>query len=97
MTNNTKQKTNQLKAILRGYRHMSSSLKKRLKKLGFKVEPGKSHFKVYYEGDRSHTFTMSVSASDHRSGLNMAHQLARAFRAERGGKMWDIALVDASR
>lgn len=75
----TKSQREQLKSLLRGYRHMTNSLKKGLKRLGFEVETGRTHYKLYYGGDRSRSFTLSVSASDARTGLNMAHQLAKAL------------------
>ena len=75
----TKEKRERLKALMRGYRHMTNSLKKGLKRLGFEVETGRTHHKLYYGGDRSHSFTLSVSASDARTGINMAHQLAKAL------------------
>lgn len=75
----TKSKREELKSLLRGYRHMSNGLKKGLRKLGFEVEPGRTHYKVYFGSNRSRSFTLSVSASDYRSGINLAHQMARAL------------------
>ena len=69
----------QLKDLLRGYRHMTRSIKQGLMKLGFQVETGKTHHKVYYGDDRRYSFTMSASSSDRRAGINMAHQLAKAL------------------
>lgn len=68
-----------LKFLLRGYRHMNSSIKKGLKALGFSVEIGKKHHKIYYGTDHNHPFTISASASDNRSGLNIAHQLSTVW------------------
>ncbi len=78
-TTTAKKNREKLKALLRDYRHMNSKIRQGLKDLGFKVKIGRTHIKIYYGNDTMHPVTVSVSASDWRTGLNMAHQLASVW------------------
>ena len=46
--NNTKLICEKLMILLCGYRHMTSSIRNNIEKLGFQVETGKTHCKIYY-------------------------------------------------
>ena len=79
--NDVKRKRAKLKELLRGYRHMNRAIRQGLYELGFRVEVGRKHIKIYYGNDIARPFIASVSASDRRSGLNMAQQLSNVWKA----------------
>lgn len=79
MKSDVKKNKEKLKQLLRGYKHMNASIKHGLQELGFRVETSRTHIKIYYGNDTIRPFTVSVSASDWRTGLNMAHQLASVW------------------
>ncbi len=70
-----------IKELFRGYRHMTRSIRQGLYNLGFRVKIGRKHIKIYYGNNQTKPFIVSVSASDHRSGLNIARQLASVWKA----------------
>ena len=78
-SDDVKRKRTKLKELLRGYRHMDRSIRQGLYELGFRVEVGRKHIKIYYGNNQARPFIASVSASDRRSGLNMARQLASVW------------------
>lgn len=41
----------QLKNMFKGYRHLTRKLNRQLAQLGFKLENGKTHYKIYYGED----------------------------------------------
>lgn len=79
MNSEVKKRKQKLKQLLRGYRHMNAHIKNGLQELGFRVKTGRTHIKIYYGNEVNRPFTVSVSASDWRTGLNMAHQLASVW------------------
>lgn len=65
----------ELKVIFNGYKHLTKKINKQLANLGFTVEIGKKHIKIYYTGNSKHYVTISKTASDWRTGLNICTQL----------------------
>ena len=65
----------QLKILFKGYRHITKKIRKGLHSLGFILENGKTHYKIYYGNEHSHAVTISKTASDWRTGLNICAQL----------------------
>ena len=66
-----------LSNLLRSYTAMTHSLRKKLKVLGFTVENGGKHYKVYYGGETAIYCTMSKTPSDWRTGRKLAGELLR--------------------
>ena len=64
-----------LKNIFKGYRHLTRKLNRRLAQLGFKLENGKTHYKIYYGEDHQHAVIISKTSSDYRAGMNICRQL----------------------
>lgn len=67
----------QLKSILQQYRVMNSSIRRKLKDLGFQISKGRGHYKIYYMHERSRYVTISASASEYRTGRNLAKNIFR--------------------
>lgn len=65
----------ELKSLFRGYKHFTKKICHRLEELGFHMEAGKTHVKIYYGQCRSKFVTSSKTPSDHRAGLNLCSQL----------------------
>lgn len=63
-----------IKTLFKGYRKMSRSMEKDLEALGIHVERTKKHVKLYCDGK---LYTISSSASDWRSGANLASVICR--------------------
>lgn len=80
-TEDAKKLKERLKNLLRGYKHMNNRTRQGLKELGFRIKSGRTHIKIFYGDDMTHAVTVSVSASDWRTGLNMAQQLATILPA----------------
>lgn len=67
MTANEKRKI--VKQLFRGYKKMTRDLEHSLEEIGIQVEYTKKHIKLFYKGK---LFTCPSSASDYRSGMNLA-------------------------
>lgn len=65
----------QLKNIFKGYRHVTRKLSQQLTQLGFHLENGKNHYKIYYGEDRHHAVSISKTSSDYRAGMRIYHDL----------------------
>ena len=65
----------QLKNMFKGYRHLTRKLNRQLAQLGFKLETGKTHYKIYYGEDHQHAVIISKTSSDYRVGMNICRQL----------------------
>lgn len=78
---NKKQKAleEEIKCLFRGYRKMTGKLQKQLLELGIQIEHKKKHYVLKLDG-ASQIFICPCSASDSRSGLNLANELIRAIR-----------------
>lgn len=63
-----------IKALFKGYRRMSHSMEMELEALGIRVERTKNHVKLYSNG---RLYTAPSSASDWRSGANLASVICR--------------------
>lgn len=72
---NAKNIREELKVIFKGYKHLTKKINKQLAHLGFNVEIGKTHIKIYYKNNNKHYVTISKTASDWRTGLNICTQL----------------------
>lgn len=67
----------QIKTILRDYRHMDGKTRKSLEELGFEIFDAGRHVKLVYQSDERYTFTIPKSGSDFRGGLNAATDISR--------------------
>lgn len=65
----------QLKTIFKGYRHVTRKLIQQLTQLGFHLENGKHHYKIYYGDDHHHAVSISKTSSDYRAGMRICHDL----------------------
>ena len=65
----------QLKNMFKGYRHLTRKLNRQLAQLGFKLENGKTHYKIYDGEDHQHAVIISKTSSDYRVGMNICRQL----------------------
>jgi len=70
-----------IKNMFKGYRKMTKSLRRKLRSLGFTVLEGGKHYKLYYLDDFNHPITLSKTASDSRTGLNISSALIHAVCA----------------
>ena len=70
------EKMNEIKKIFKGYKKMNRDMEKKLEDLGFEVEHTKKHIKIFYEGK---LFTCPSTASDFRSGMNLATVICRGI------------------
>lgn len=59
-----------LKVVLRQYKVMNTGVRRQLEALGFRVEKGKRHYRLYYKNDTKHYCCLSASSSDWRAGDN---------------------------
>lgn len=69
-------KKKHIKQLFRGYKKMNRDLELKLEALGFKVEHTKKHIKLFYDDQ---LFICPSSASDFRSGMNLATIICRAI------------------
>ena len=65
-----------IKDTLRGYRTMTSTIRRKLKKIGFSIDEGGRHYKLRYDNK---IFILSKTASDRRTGIIFAHQILAAI------------------
>ncbi len=66
-----------VKNLLRSYKNMDGKLKSALEELGFSFTDEGKHYKMLYNNDGRYTFSLSKTASDHRSGMNMSSDIAK--------------------
>ena len=71
-----------LKKLFRDYHMMTTSIRQGLNHLGFSVEGGKTHYKVFFK-DNPHPIVISKTASDCRSGLNFVRYAMTVVRQTR--------------
>ena len=72
------EKKQYIKKLFKGYRSMSRSMERELEMLGMRVQRTKNHIKLYYNGK---LFICSASATDFRSGRNLASDICRSMGA----------------
>ena len=70
-------KAKELNIKLRGYKTMTAPLRRYLESIGFNISEDGKHYRLTYCGDARYHTTLSKTASDHREGGNMAHQIIR--------------------
>ncbi len=66
------ERADELKALLRGYKNVSGTMKRTLQELGFTIGEDGKHYKLMYYGDGRYTFSLAKTPSDGRAGLNIA-------------------------
>lgn len=64
-----------LKIIFKDYKHLTRKIGHELSSLGFNIVICKTHIKIYYMNNASKFVTISKTASDWRTGLNVCSQL----------------------
>jgi len=67
-----KMRAEEIKTILKGYTKMDSALKGKLEDFGFTISADRKHYKLLYFDDPRYLSVMSKTASDNRSGMNLA-------------------------
>lgn len=67
----------ELKNALKSYSGMTKTLRRKLSSLGFTITDGGKHYKLYFREDKHHSYTLSKTPSDSRSGLNFATDVLR--------------------
>lgn len=67
-----------IKKLLKGYRRITQSMEGELRELGIRVERTKNHVKLYCDG---RMYTTSATASDWRTGANLASLICRDLAA----------------
>lgn len=70
-----------LKQVLRQYRTMTATIKRRLNALGFQLRITRKHIKIYYQNDKSHWALIAKTASDVKAGINVSRQIFRELIA----------------
>ena len=60
------------KQILSKYKRMDAAIEKKLKGLGFSIESGRKHYKLYYNGNKKQFAVISKSPSDVKGSRNVA-------------------------
>lgn len=66
-----------LKSLLRGYKTMTKEIKDGLIEMGFSITEDGKHYKIVYKSDDRYVFSVPKTSSDHRSGLNLASDIAK--------------------
>ena len=70
----SQEKKKYIKQLFRGYRKMTKDMEMILTSIGIRVEYSKKHIKLFYNGK---VFLCPSSASDFRSGMNLASIICR--------------------
>ena len=70
-------KAKDLNIKLRGYKTLTAPLRRYLESIGFNISEDGKHYRLTYYGDARYHTTLSKTASDHREGNNIAHQIMR--------------------
>lgn len=66
-----------LKSLLRDYKSMTKETRDGLTEMGFSITEDGKHYKLTYQSDERYVFAMPKTSSDHRSGLNLASDIAK--------------------
>lgn len=64
-----------LKIILRQYRRMDASMKRKLASIGIYVIEGRKHYKLYYNNNKHHFFPLAKTPSGTKTGANSASRI----------------------
>ncbi len=65
----------ELKKILWQYRRMNSSVRRKLSAIGITVVEGRKHYKLYFNNDDHHCFSLSKTPSGSRTGANSVSRI----------------------
>ena len=71
----TKMEKESLKRTMRGYKHFNNALKRFLESYGLVVLSCNSHVKIARADGLGGTVSLSLTPSDHRSGMNSVREL----------------------
>lgn len=70
-----------LKSILRGYKKLNSSQKKRLRELGFSILRSKNHYILIYKVcDKELKIAITKTPSDSRSGIKTVKDISNVIK-----------------
>lgn len=64
-----------IKALFKGYKNVSVTMKQNLKNMGFEITEQGKHYKLCYYGDGRYTTIMAKTPSDNRTGANTAQKI----------------------
>lgn len=79
MKQTNKNKKNTIKQIFKNYRNMTADVRRELASIGIQAEKRKKHWILKY-GNK--IFICPTTASDHRSGMNLALEICRTLSEE---------------
>lgn len=65
----------ELKKILWPYRRMDTSVRRKLSAIGITVVDGRKHYKLYYNNDLHHCFSLPKTPSSSRTGANAVSRI----------------------
>ncbi len=68
-----------IKELFKGYKTMSGAMRRELEGMGMEITEDGIHYKVKYYGDDRYATSIAKSASDHREGDNIAHQIIKGM------------------
>lgn len=66
---------NELKKIFRQYRRMNAQIRRKLSVIGITVVEGRKHYKLYFNGDKRHCFSLPKTPSGARTGANAVSRI----------------------
>lgn len=69
----------EIKHALTNSRGLDPSGRRALEDIGFSIEDDGKHYKAKYHGDNRYSFSISRTASDHRSGKNLASDVIKSL------------------
>lgn len=75
----SEERKQKIKAIFRGYKTVTSEMKRELQSLGFDIEEAGKHYKLSYKGDSRYMVTVGKTPSDNRSGSNNAAIISKTM------------------
>ena len=84
MTQMDKKQRNVIKQTFKNYRNMTSDVRRTLSSVGIQAEKRKKHWVLKYENK---IFICPSSASDQRSGMNLALEICRVLSEEQEKEM----------
>lgn len=65
----------ELKKILWQYRRMDISVRRKLSAIGITVVEGRKHYKLYFNNDKCHCFSLPKIPSGSRTGANSVSRI----------------------
>ncbi len=73
------ERSKRIKDMFKGYKTMSSTMRRELESMGMVISGDGTHYKVKYYGDDRYSTSISKTASDHREGDNISHQIIKSM------------------